>query len=227
MLVSHRHRFVFIHVYKVAGTSMRAALEPFCEDRWRRRAARVLGRTRLYRPNLPPVHLTALQVRDRLGRKVFDDYFTFAFVRNPWDWQVSLYHYMLKMPDHRQHDLAKGFSGFDDYIRWRVEKEVRLQKAFVTDDEGRVIVDYIGRMEHLGDDFRHVCRAAGLPPIRLPHENRSRHRDYRTYYTDETREMVARAFAEDIDLFGYNFDGPLPRHAGTGAVRPEAAAPLP
>jgi len=223
MLVSHRHRFVFIHVYKVAGTSMRQALERFCEDKWKRRAARLLAGKGLYRPDLPPAHLTALEARERLSPRVFDDYFTFAFVRNPWDWQVSLYHYMRKTPYHHQHELAQRLKDFDAYIHWRVEEEVRLQKAFVTDAQGTVIVDYVGRMEHLADDFGHVCRAVGLPPIRLPHENRSGHRDYRDYYTDETREMVARAFAEDIDLFGYTFDGPVPRPKGSPGTPPETA----
>jgi Sulfotransferase family len=221
MLVSHRHRFVFIHVYKVAGTSMRRALERFCEDRWKRRAARVLSGRGLYRPNLPPAHLTAREARDHVSQRVFDNYFTFAFVRNPWDWQVSLYHYMRKVETHHQHEVAKRLAGFDDYIRWRVDEEVRLQKAFVVDERERVMVDFIGRMERIGEDFRHICRAVGLPPVRLPHQNRSGHRDYRTYYNDHTRELVARAFAEDIALFGYTFDGPVADH------RRRAAAPSP
>ena len=40
-----------------------------------------------------------------------------------------------------------------------------------------------------------------------PHRNRSGHKDYRTYYTDETRDLVAEAFRGDIETFGYTFDG--------------------
>lgn len=219
MLVSHRYRFIFIHVYKVAGTSMREALERFCEDRWKRRAARLLGRTGLYRPDLPPPHLKAREARDMLPPEVFDGYYKFAFVRNPWDWQVSLYHFMRSTPDNHQHELAKGFSGFSEYLAWRVREDRQLQKAFVTDEAGNLIVDRVGRLETVEADLEAIRQAIGLPPVRLPHVNRSRHRDYRTYYTDETRRMVAEAFKEDIELFGYTFDGvaePAPVIAARG-----------
>jgi len=41
----------------------------------------------------------------------------------------------------------------------------------------------------------------------LPHANVAEHRDYRTYYTPETREFVAQKCRRDIEMFGYEFDG--------------------
>lgn len=207
MLVSHSHRFIFIHVYKVAGTSMRVALEPYCDDRWKRRLSRMPVVGRIYRPRLPRPHLKAVEARDLLPPDVFRDYFKFAFVRNPWDWQVSLYHYTLKAKDHKQHEMTKAFRDFDEYIRWRVAEDLHLQEEFVTDPEGNLIVDYVGHLESLNDDFAQVCAEVGIPPVSMPHANPSRHKDYRTYYSDETRAMVAEAFRGDIERFGYTFDG--------------------
>lgn len=209
MLVSHRHRFIFVHPYKTAGMSVRRALDPYAEGRARRWVAKYARRLGLPAPATPPFHLSAREIRARLGAEVFDAYFTFAFVRNPWDWQVSLYHYMRARRDHRQYEMVRAFSGFDAYIRWRVAEEVRLQKAFLSDEAGRMIVDFVGRVETIDDDFARVCETIGLPPLRLPHRNRSRHRNYRGYYTNETRELVARAFTQDIEMFGYGFDGPV------------------
>jgi hypothetical protein len=42
-----------------------------------------------------------------------------------------------------------------------------------------------------------------------------REHDYRRYYDDSTRELVARHFARDIALLGYDFDP---------ALTPEATA---
>jgi hypothetical protein len=207
VLVSHRHHFIFIHVYKKAGMSVRRALDPYAEGRWRRQAARFTYRAGLKFPRTDPMHLTAARVRERLSPDVYDRYYKFAFVRNPWAWQVSLYHYMLKRTDHFQNEFVRGLGGFDPYIRWRVAEEVRLQREFLSDDDGRLLVDYVGRMETLNDDFAEICRTIGLPHRGLPHKNRSSHRDYRAYYTDETRDLVAEAFAADIDAFGYTFDG--------------------
>jgi hypothetical protein len=207
VLVSHRYRFIFIHVYKTAGMSVRRALDPFAEGRWRRQVARFTHRAGIPFPRTGFLHLSARQIREELGPAVYDRYFKFAFVRNPWAWQVSLYHYMLSRRDHQQSDFVRGLGGFDPYIRWRVAEEVRLQRDLLNDAEGRLIVDYVGRMETLNDDFAAICQAIGLKHHALPHKNRSAHKDYRDYYTDETRELVAKAFAPDIEAFGYTFDG--------------------
>ena len=33
----------------------------------------------------------------------------------------------------------------------------------------------------------------------------SENKDYRSYYSDEMREIIARRYAKDIALFGYEF----------------------
>jgi hypothetical protein len=192
MLLSLRHKFIFIHIYKAAGTSVTHALRPFSRE--------PLLRPRTV-PRLPD-HITAAELRDTIG-DLFDRCFKFTFVRNPWDWQVSLYHYMRQTRKHPQHQLVRGMS-FDDYIRWRVTEDKHLQKEFVTDAEGKTIVDFIGRFEILESDFAAVCARIGISAS-LPHRNPSRHADYRTYYDDATRELIATHFREDIEMFGYAF----------------------
>lgn len=207
MLVSHRHRFLFVHIYKTAGTSVRRTLEPYADGFWKYRLARLTRRVGIPYPAVPPFHLDARGARARVPPEAFERFFKFTFVRNPWDWQVSLYHWMLSHASHHQHAFTKGLGGFDAYIRWRTAEGVGLQQAFLRDEDGTFLMDYVGRMETIDDDFAEVCRTVGLPPLRLPHVNRSGHRDYRDLYTDETRELVARAFAQDIEMFGYTFDG--------------------
>lgn len=192
MLLSLRHEFIFIHIYKAAGTSVTHALRPFAREpllKWRKV------------PRLPD-HATAAELRDALG-DVFDRCFKFTFVRNPWDWQVSLYHYMQQTPKHPQHRIVRDMK-FDDYIRWRVTEDKHLQKEFVTDAAGKTIVDFIGRFENLDADFAKVCDTIGIK-ARLPHRNPSRHAGYRSYYDDVTRELVATHFREDVEMFGYSF----------------------
>jgi hypothetical protein len=185
MLLSLRHRFIFIHIYKVAGTSVTRALRPYCR----------------FAPKFPD-HITARELRAEIG-DVFDHSFKFAFVRNPWDWQVSLFHYMKQNRKHPQHVLIRDMT-FDDYVVWRVHEDKQLQKEFVTDEDGTVIVDFIGRFERLDEDFGEICRRAGIRAT-LRHSNRSRHDDYRSLYTDATRELIAEHFRPDIELFGYSF----------------------
>ncbi len=211
MLLSRAHRFLFIHVCKTGGTSVRRALAPYAD-----RPGRPPRPWARWRPGLPPAadpcpllpaHATAAEARAALPAALFDGCFKFAFVRNPWDWQVSWYHFLRRDTGHPQHALASRMAGFADFLRWRARHDPLLQKSFLTDAAGGPLVDFVGRFESLAEDFRFVCGAVGVR-AGLPHLNRSPHGDYRSYYTPETRRLVEEVWREDIECFGYEFDPP-------------------
>ncbi len=211
MQLSHSHRFIFVHIFKTAGTSVRAVLEPFsyrpeCTfvNRLRRRLGRPIASAL---PNISD-HARAVEIRSALPREVYEGYFKFAFVRNPWDWQVSWYHYIVQNPEHHEHAAVARLGGFEEFLRWRIDHPVWLQKDFVTDESGREIVDFIGRFETLDAAFGCVCYVTGVR-ARLPHLNRSRHADYRTYYSDRACALLEEYARADIEYFGYRFD-PVP-----------------
>lgn len=203
MIISHKKRFIFIHIYKVAGTSVRNAFSPYADITFRKYTLRRLLYV-LRLANSPEEHITALELSERLPSNVFDGYFKFAFVRNPWDWQVSLYHYILSHPLHPQHRDIKRLSSFRSYIMWRIEHGVELQKSFVCGDDGRLLVDYVGRYETLEKDFEIICDRIGISAS-LPHKNPSNHKPYRSYYDSELAHMVAEHYRDDIEYFNYTF----------------------
>ena len=86
MTGSHSKKFIFFHLYKVAGCSLVNAIAPFADFRSEH-------------PHTKPFEVLA----DPEGKKLFEEYYTFAFVRNPWDWQVSLYEFMRGDDSHFQH----------------------------------------------------------------------------------------------------------------------------
>ena len=94
---------------------------------------------------------------------------------------------------------------FDQYIKWRVYYDKRLQKDFFYNEERESIIDYIGKFEHLQKEFNYICSKLGINS-QLPHKNASkREKNYRKYYNEETKDLVYKHFAEDINLFGYQF----------------------
>lgn len=205
MLISHNHKFIFIHVYKVAGTSVRTALQRFTHTPSKKNKLRslLLLSPSIYNTDFDG-HVSASSLKTRLPSKVFDNYFKFAFVRNPWDWQVSLYHFALQTPEHHQHQLIKNMQSFDEYINWRVNEDLRLQKDFLYEEDS-LLVNYVGKMENLESDLSAVCKKIGLPIISVPHKNQSKHKSYKEYYGSSTRRYVEEAFAEDIRTFDYSF----------------------
>lgn len=217
MELSYRHRFIFIRVYRAGGESVRAALQPYADLPSPPLITRVPVLRRLDRQSHYALrerrfgHIKAKELREALPADVFGSFFKFAFVRNPWDWHVSIYHYVRQSTGHPDHARFSAFGSFEDYLRWRIDEEgPELQSEFVLSDSGELLVDFVGRHETLNQDFDTVCRRIGID-CSLPHTNRSVHDDFRRYYTPATRALVAEAYRDDIERFGYEFGDSTPR----------------
>jgi len=181
--------FIFIHINKTAGTSIGNAI------------------------GLPiKHHQTALEVIARIGKDKWDSAYKFTLVRNPWDKVVSHYEYRKKR---NKTDLASHEISFLDWVRktygpdkdpfyYNNPKAFQPQVEWLKDDEGVISIDFIGKFESINEDFSQIRNAIGID-AELPHLNASKRPGYRHYYDDESREIVAQWFHEDIKLFGYHF----------------------
>ena len=235
-MVSHHHKCIFIHIPKTAGQSIERVFLNLLDLKWETRAPLLLRYND--RPELGPPSLAHLKANEYvryqyLSQELFDKYYKFAFVRNPWDRMVSIYKYY-------NYDTRFEFKSFllnvfkneiwhDKY--WFVGP----QSGFVCGEDDTMLVDFVGRYENLQNDFNHVCKKIGLPPIEIPHANKSSltspilsfnpkrlikyvryqikgkyipmFKRYQDYYDDETRELIADLYRRDIELFGYEFEG--------------------
>ncbi|MGE3333104.1 MAG: sulfotransferase family 2 domain-containing protein [Rhodospirillaceae bacterium] len=212
MILSLAHNFLFIHVYKVAGTSIVHALG---KTDIRKSLGKEHPRTMsLYlrcsgvNPRLVWMHDHALakNVRPMMRRQTFDSLYKVGFVRNPWDLQLSLYKYNLKFPELQ---VAKqDFSSFESFVMSAPDDEFPMgqQKRFLFDDEDNQLVDFIGRYENLEQDFRTVCSEIGMDDVTLEHRNATEHAHWSTYYTREMFDKVRRHAKADIEAFGYPDD---------------------
>jgi len=210
MLMSRKYKFIFIHIYKNAGSSVTNALLPFAANKLQRMSLSVLKKlniSRAFEPEPFPAHIKASELVNAIGKEAFESFFSFAIVRNPWDWQVSLYNYALTNINHYQHDLVKGLGSFNEYIGWRCSEEVRFQKDFIYSVDGELLVDFVGKFENINADFDTICSrigvSASLPKLNV--SNVSNVKPYQQYYNENTRELLRRTFAADILLFGYDF----------------------
>ena len=216
MLLSHRYRFLFVHIAKTGGTSVRSALQryrwrdPYYLPQWI--ASRLSGMTGHRLGIKLPRHCKAITAQEMLPRQFYDSLFKFAFVRNPWDLQVSSYHHIRR----ERPQLLQANESFEDFLRRKLDPErpwqyhldtsIESQSHYIIDLQGRQIVDFIGRYETLQEDFDHICDRIGITPITLPHRRKASDRaDYRGYYDDSTRRLVAEHFAPDIERLGYEF----------------------
>lgn len=219
MLISYKHKFIFIHNYKVAGISINIALRNYSINNPTKYTSfnkflEFSGSfgffiNRIIR-KIPFIysfdeHDFAVNIRKKLPQNIWDSYFKFGIVRNPWDWQISLYHYILDRKSHWAHDEVKKCKDFNEYIEsGKFKIGHKSQHQFFTDENGNILVDYIAKIETLEEDFKTICNKIGIEN-ELPHLNKSDHFKYREYYTDKTKQIVADFFKKDIELFNYNF----------------------
>ena len=215
MLICHRHNFLFVHIAKTAGTSVRSTLNRL---RWRDPyfipqfiASRISHLTGHKIACKIPRHAKVIAAYEMLPREVFDKLFKFAFVRNPWDLQVSSYHHLK-----RERPQLVGDRDFESFLRYKldpsrpyqyhIDTSIELQSDYLVDLHGRVLVDFIGRFESLEADFATICQRIGVAPPPLDHKRKAKDRSgYRSYYNDETRDLVGEYFKRDIEMFGYEF----------------------
>lgn len=207
MLISDTKRFIFVHVPKAAGKSVREALAPYCLPRPPKfhSLLRRFGLPRDYRRYRFRTHGGLVDAQRILPAAVFRDYFKFAFVRNPWDRLVSSYHYILERPGHPHHRRVRRLGSFAAYVEYEAHRGKFRQYDLLCRTGGEPGMDFVGRFERLEQDFDQVCRKLGIEAA-LPHVNVSRHRSYADYYDPATRALVERSWRQDIEAFGYTFD---------------------
>ena len=90
------------------------------------------------------------QHRSSAGRKQFETYFKFGFVRNPWDRIVSLY----ERKEVGQLRDKMTFEQFVDWIQYSSATCIhsaphRYQLDWFVDHNGNVLADFIGKFERL------------------------------------------------------------------------------
>ncbi len=233
MIISHTHRFIFLKTQKTAGTSVELALSRICgpndvitpvakEDEairqamglgpqnvevpmskrpadWRLR--RLLGLRTSWVGASYYNHMPASQLRRSMDPELFDAYRKVTIVRNPWDREVSLYFW-----HYRGKDKRPSFERFVRMPRFRPQR-----KTFdLFSIDRKIVADTILRYETLQDDFSNFVAMLGVPEkLELPkakgaHRNKAA-RNYQEFYSPETQSIVARRYANEIELFGYEF----------------------
>jgi hypothetical protein len=219
VIISHRHKFIFIKTRKTAGTS----IEHFLLDHLGPDDAVIGGgrqnvhgrwnptRELLSHPGPSNVkltlkqwrtrelyyqHMPAWKIRARVGPAVWDEYFTFCFERDPWDKLVSFYFW-------RTRNQADDRPDFETWVR--ATRTVSGWPLYTIGDQPAV--DFIGRYENLHDDLAQALERIGLDAtVELPRD-KSGFRptdDEQVTFSPTLEDWVRREFRHEIALFGYD-----------------------
>lgn len=217
-MICHKHKCIFIHIPSCAGTSVEQAIVGFdwITKDWSTK------------------HLKSHQAKI-LYSKHWNDYFKFAFVRNPWARTVSLaknrghgvyidhskkiidFNRCVAAPDRlarkqprcKNNNWLKQSQGYelfcmdqekDLYTKQPIKNSIYLN--YLQED-----LDFIGRVENIQEDWKFISEKIKTKTRLNKHQTtqNKNYTHYTEYYDDETREIVAKKYAKDIELFGYKF----------------------
>jgi sulfotransferase famil protein len=230
MIISHKYKYIFIHVNKTAGTSIEIALSKFCgpddiitphspEDEIKRKEFGGIGPQNYKKtmqqftireikdfllgrgwPELFRKHISAKKIKSIVSKEIWETYFKFCVERNPWDRVVSAYFWKTK-------DIENPPS-FSELIRSeRFNLKKRGYENYTLD--GNIVVDRILKFENLQTELNDVAQKLGigktLPLPHTKHYTRPAGLNYRDCYNDEDTQYIANLFADEIEYFGYTF----------------------
>lgn len=233
-MLCHHSKTVFVHIPKNAGQSVERVFLDRLDLTWDTRAPLLLRRND--RSELGPPRLAHLTAQDYVALKyipqaMFDDYYKFTFVRNPWDRAVSFYKYLVSSSEFDFNTFVSDVLA--QHLWENMHWFVGPQSDYVFGEDGQMLVDFVGRFERLQDDFNKVCTHIGIPPTSLPYSNRSQgeappqiqigtrwdrfrrrmqkpnvppqYERYSDYYDDQSYRIVADLYRADIEAFDYTF----------------------
>jgi hypothetical protein len=203
MPISYTYRTIFVHIPKTAGSSIYVVLKIPDEPNHR-----ALVSWEQITPGYK--HLTPIQIQNLIEPEVWNTFYKFTFVRNPYDRIVSDYAYLRPIIGN-YYDI-KTFDKFVTLIERIVTTNAYTENHYFDHFRPQshyfkgVKYNYIGRFENLNADMKQISEEIGAKDT-LPWINKSRTADddYRKYFNDHTRTIVERLYASDLEMFGYTF----------------------
>ena len=206
MIISHKHKFIFIHTNKCAGTSIEVSLASVCGS------SDIIGPVTL--ENLPSDYkhpenynknkfedtMSAKDIKDNIPLECWEGYTKFSVVRNPWDRMVSAWFWQTRGGG----EFVKR--NLQTFLSNPVLKPISMSEQLTIDNS--VCTDFLIRYENLNEDYKKVCKLLKINPIELPHAKagyKSKDVPYWEHYDEHTKNIIEFRFKDDIENFEYKF----------------------
>ena len=198
-MISHRYKAIFVHVPKTGGTSITSWSKiehGFRTVEW-------------HSPNGTHDNITGEFVNGASWRikrnleSVWDDYFKFGFVRNPWDRTVSCFLNRAR--------AYNDFGVFLDDCPWTNNHNIIWhmlpQLTHLCDLDGKLLVNTVYKFEEIELAIKDVEFELNMPHKKLAKHNSSyRKKHYSEYYTSKKQiDLIGELYQEEIEKFGYEF----------------------
>ncbi len=177
-MISHKHKFVFIHIPRVGGTSFELSVG-----------------VNMWKDHPNEKHLCTKETIKKYGKDTWDDYFTFSMVRNPYSRIISLW---------KSGYYCKAETLYEFLLKFKPAEHESNKIRFI--DILNPKPDFVGRTENYEEDCKYICQKTGLDSLPILHVEKTEHTQYSYYYSKKTKAIVDYLFGKDVKEFDYCYD---------------------
>ena len=206
MIINHKRLFIFVCVPKTSSTTLSKHFikidnlgvdKTWLKEKW---------------------HWPIKNIKRHYSHWPLNQYYKFAYHRNPWDRMISSW---IEFTEERGHlltwsqGLKDEFNTFEDFVlnfrssKWRKEIHFQQTSWYTHDDDGNMMVDFIARYDNWHNDTKFIFEKIDLKMEDMEGKRwrqTNREKDYKKYYTnDKMIDEVAQHFKSDIAIFGDKF----------------------
>jgi len=187
MIYSDPYKFIFLAIPKTGSRSIQDYLQKFgtrSKKGW------------------DPNHDGYSKTMEKLGPQR-QDYFKFAFFRNPWSLLISTYFY--------NRNKYHWSTDKPSIQRWIETYKGDPYLGYLFDDSGNLGLDFCGKLENIKNDLSTVCNKIGIDiPNNISHVGKQNYRE-RLHYTEyyDTPQLINRVktvFSKSLSILKYEFD---------------------
>ena len=184
-MINHQHKFLFIHIPRTGGTSIELQFDYIGgEDK----------------------HWNLNDWKKTLDPDIFENYFKFSFVRNPWDAMISKYKDVWFTEEFPGGPIGQKAGKSLKYFLEHYKAPIHEHGEFFHDYFEPGQMDFIGRFENRKNDLEYISKKIDFDiDCKILKRKAWNKKHYTKYYDDETRSIVAETYAKDIEYFGYKF----------------------
>lgn len=215
MVISDKYKIIFLRNPKCASSSIRNILIKFDKSFWGD-SLKYVKKISKYFNISEKLQSSAQLLFEGMSRinKDISNYFVFGTIRNPWDRMVSQFTYgqvdkKFNCFYQKEYCLKDGFCSFEDYIKSGNFLKVNIKNWFYYNE--KIVTNYIYNMENfeikkLEEDYENFSgKKINLPKMIHINKTKHKHKNYKEYYNEETKNIIQLYYQEDIDYGNYVF----------------------
>lgn len=223
-IINHSYKFIFVHVPKSAGTSLTTFFSKYSKYHDQEIGGTAYGQA--IAPHFRKrfgigKHSTASKVRTIVGAEVWSEYYTFGFVRNPFERLFSVYKFLRKWEGEKNNlnTQMRGFSSFEEFIRSKILDDTDgpdnifkpqihwLQSA---QDPNLRLVNFVGKVEQINENVSSIQQILNLPKFdglnSVPSLNKTQENSQAVRISQSSVEYILQRYEADFSMYGYSVE---------------------